>query len=170
MQENNEVKPHKPFYKRWWFIAGIAVVALIFISDATSQPKQQPENKEIKQTAVKQTEPKTEIPQKVESAKIEIGQEGFLRLGGNSTKPDDVVLLASSKDEFSQLSKAAIAKDTMGILELKGVFGVSSGTKVLVIESGVGIRKVRILSGVRAVDNDKIGLAGWVPMEFVVSK
>ncbi len=102
---------------------------------------------------------------------LKIGDKGYLRLP-NIGDPTQVIFFAVNKDSYDQLSKSLIAKDTYGILELaqKGiVFGVSNGTEIQVIDSDMFIRKVRIIKGVRPVDDDKVGLSGWVPAEWVVS-
>ena len=97
------------------------------------------------------------------------GEQGVLRMGSD---PTQIVLLATTESSFDELSKTLMANDTIGVLELGSegkVFGVTNGTKVLVIDRSFGKRKVRITEGVRAVDTDKVGLSGWVPMEWVVA-
>lgn len=121
-------------------------------------------------------QPKSNIPSNTNSSStannsLKIGDKGYLRLP-NISDPTQVIFLAEDKDSFNQLSKSLIAKDTYGIMELgqKGVvFGVSNGTEIQVIDSDVFIRKVRIIKGVRSVDNDKVGLSGWVPVEWAVA-
>jgi hypothetical protein len=48
-------------------------------------------------------------------------------------------------------------------------FGVSKGSKVLVIDRNTFSRKVRIIEGVKSVDDDKVGQAGWIPFEWVIN-
>ena len=81
-------------------------------------------------------------------------------------------MLATDKPSFDELTKALTANDSMGVLQLAAagkVFGVSSGSRVLVIDRDTFTRKVRILAGVKDIDTDKVGLAGWVPFEWVVA-
>ena len=69
-----------------------------------------------------------------------------------------------TKQGLDDYTKAAVNNDTMGMAQMiydgEG-FLASDGTKVLVIDSGLGTRQVRILDG------KFIGQSGWVPMEFV---
>lgn len=108
---------------------------------------------------------------KQEATDVRVGDEAYLRLS-STTDPEQIILLAiNSENAFDQLIKALLANDTQGIIELveQGkVFGVSNGTRVFVIDSGIGKRKVRILQGLRPVDQDKIGRTGWVVKEQVV--
>jgi len=98
--------------------------------------------------------------------KKSVGDNAILDAGENV----DPIFLAVDKDSFDQLSKALLANDTLGVIELadKGkIFGASRGVKVIVTDRETFIREVRILEGVKEVDNDKVGLKGWVPMEWV---
>jgi len=71
-----------------------------------------------------------------------------------------------TKEAFDAYIKAATNNDTLGMAQLiyadEG-FLVPDGTKVLVIDSGLGSHEVRILDG------KFIAQSGWVPMEFVVA-
>jgi hypothetical protein len=99
---------------------------------------------------------------------LSIGDEGILKTG-----TVDPIFLATDETSFDSLSKALLANDTAGVIELAGqnkVFGVSSGSKVKVVDQKTFIRKVRILEGVKSVDSDKVGQAGWVPVEWVVKQ
>lgn len=72
--------------------------------------------------------------------------------------------MAVDEDAFRELTKAAVAKDYLGMadLEVRGrIFGVDQGTRVLPIDSGFAKTKVRILEG------KGLGRSGWVPYEFV---
>lgn len=99
----------------------------------------------------------------------QIGQEGYLRLP-NISDPKQVICLGQTKEDLEQITKALLAKDYVGLLEIPGAFCVGNGSKVSVIDTGLGIRKVRILQGVNDVDKDKVGLSGWVEYEWVVNK
>ena len=113
----------------------------------------------------------TDATPTAEAKKLSIGDDGFLRLPNTSDK-DQVILLAVEKSGSDELTKANMANDTYGLLDLakKGaIFGVGNGTKIKVIETATFLRKVRIMEVSREVDNDKVGLAGWVPMEWVTA-
>lgn len=108
--------------------------------------------------------------QQEQSTSIRIGDEGFLR---SSDNPNQIVFLAVTPDAFDKLIKTILAKDSVGLLELAAegnAFGVTNGAKVKVIDTAIGRREVRILEGVKPVDQDKIGLSGWVPYEWVKSR
>lgn len=101
-----------------------------------------------------------------------LGDQGYLRLP-DVQDSSQVILLSPDNDViFDKLYKALTAKDTIGLLELAdyGVFGVSNGSKILVIDRAVGTTKVRIVEGVNPVDDDKVGMSGWVPSEWAVDK
>ncbi|TSC83227.1 MAG: hypothetical protein G01um101419_137 [Parcubacteria group bacterium Gr01-1014_19] len=98
---------------------------------------------------------------------VSIGGEGVLR---SSDDPSGTVFLATTPEALNQLTKTIIAKDAVGLLQLAiegKAFGVTNGTRIKVIDSGVGTRGVRIVQGVNPVDQDKIGRSGWVPYEWV---
>lgn len=100
-----------------------------------------------------------------------VGQEAYLRLP-NISDPSQVILLAPTQKIYEQVVKSSMANDTVGLLELAqvGVFGVSNGTKVFVIDRAVGATKVRVTRGVRPIDDDKVNRAGWVASEWVVDQ
>ena len=60
---------------------------------------------------------------------------------------------------YGEVSKTLQAHDVNGIFELtnKGVFCIGNGSKVLVIDSGFSVTRIRILTGVSDVDTDKVG-------------
>lgn len=102
---------------------------------------------------------------------VPIGNEAFLRLP-NSNDSKQVILLAPTTEIAAEIEKAFLVNDTFGLLDLasKGVFGVSNGTKVLVIDKQGVIEvlyRVRILQGVHSVDSDKIGKSGWILRSFI---
>lgn len=97
---------------------------------------------------------------------VQIGDTAFLRLPG-VTGPTPVVCLGSTKEDFEEITKSMLAKDYIGLLEIPGAFCVSNGTKVQVIDSAFAVRRVRILEGVRKVDDDKVFMSGWTAMEWV---
>jgi len=91
-----------------------------------------------------------------------VGSRGFLRVGNG-----EPVLIASTKDAFDQMTKAAIAGDTVGLrqLMLAGlVRTVPSGTRVLVIDQGMYTRQVRFESG------DLTGQTAWIAYEHIQAR
>jgi len=109
----------------------------------------------------------TSTPTTSSAPSAQIGDTAFLRLPG-VTGPTPVVCLGSTKEDFTQITKSMLAKDYIGLLEIPGAFCVSNGTKVQVIDSAFTVRRVRILEGVREVDDDKVFMSGWTAMEWVV--
>ena len=87
------------------------------------------------------------------------GQNGYLHIADGQS-----VSVLRTKEGFDAYIKAAVNNDTMGMAQMiyddEG-FLAPDGTKVLVIDSDIGSRQVRILAG------KFIGQSGWVPMEFV---
>lgn len=76
----------------------------------------------------------------------------------------DIVYLAIDKESFDMWTKACVAKDYIGMMQLEAsgrVFSVPNNTKVLIIDRNFAIRKVRILEG------DAFGKAGWLPYEWL---
>lgn len=89
------------------------------------------------------------------------GREGRLQVDGGA---DQLILLALQRDDVEAVGKALRAGDGAGIVELvrRGrALLVSNGTKVLVIDTAVFVRQVRVLDG------DQAGRAGWIPTEFI---
>ena len=83
-----------------------------------------------------------------------------------------LIPLGTTVDGQTQVMKSLLANDSNGLLELAQknlMFGVGQGTKVKIIDRSTGIRRVRIMDSLRKVDDDKVGLSGWVPMEWVTS-
>ena len=111
----------------------------------------------------------TNTPAVTASQTPEIGEEGYLRLPG-ITDPEQVICLGETEEDYDQINKALIAKDFIGLMEIPGAFCVSNGTKVLVIDSAVFKRRVRILEDVREVDSDKILMSGWTASDWVVAR
>lgn len=99
-------------------------------------------------------------------SQVRVGDVGVLRAGNANT-----VFLAADRDAFDQMQKDFVSNDTVSFFELASqgrAFGVSSGTKALIIDSAVGSRQVRILESAQGVDQNKIGRTGWIPAEWVV--
>lgn len=152
---------------------GIIALATFFAAIALSNSNSFVSTTQPAQTSspAPTTKPSTPAPAPT-PAQPKIGDQAYLRLP-NNTDPSQVIMLAIEKSDYDAVLKALMANDTFGLFQLASdnkAFGVSNGTKVLVVDSAAGIRKVRILQGVRSVDDDKVGMAGWVAMEWVVSK
>lgn len=116
-------------------------------------------------------EESTPMPPPPPSNIISIGEEGYLRIK-DSTDQEQVLFLAPTPEIWEEVIKTFSARDTVGLLELasKDVFGVSNGTKVLVIDKQGFVSmlyRVRIIQGVRPIDEDKIGRSGWISGDFV---
>ena len=90
---------------------------------------------------------------------ISIGQNGILTRDSGTASP-----VSTTKDVMDKFFKAYRIKDTYetgALLLSRQVFLVNHGTKVLVIDKGQYMLKIRILEG------EHIGKAGWVPHEYV---
>ena len=93
-----------------------------------------------------------------ESEELKIGDTGYLKSN------DDTVMLGVTKDNYNQLMKLSVAKDTEGVLQmvLNGqAILADSGTKIRVIDEDMFIKQVRFLDG------KYYGQSGWTPNEFV---
>ncbi|KKQ26941.1 MAG: hypothetical protein US42_C0018G0015 [Candidatus Magasanikbacteria bacterium GW2011_GWC2_37_14] len=99
---------------------------------------------------------------------LQVGQDSYLRLP-NISDPGQKICLGTTTDDADKITKAMLANDFLGLLEIPGAFCVSNGTKVKLIEKDFPLRRVRIVEGVNKIDSDKVGLSGWVPLEFVVT-
>lgn len=87
-----------------------------------------------------------------------VGQEGIL------DSVNELIPIAIDENALDEWTKARMANDNYGqMLMLAGgkISTVEKGIRVLVIDRGSMIRKIRIKEG------KKVGLSGWVPMERV---
>lgn len=141
--ETAQIVSKKRFYKRTWFwiLIGVILVVMISSSGQSDQP----------------SEPSNPTPSA--DYVMNSGEQGYIRNG------QDEVLVSKTQTALDTFTKAAIAKDNVGMTEVVTsgqAYFVKAGTKVLVIEriSG-GVTKVRIQEG------EFSGDAGYVPMEFV---
>lgn len=94
------------------------------------------------------------------SSSVSIGEQGKVHVNGS-----DTILIAVDKDAFDQYMDAAIANDSIGVVDLMSrgkIFPVKNDTKIQVIDASFTTRKVRVMEG------EMFGQAGWVPYEFVV--
>jgi hypothetical protein len=88
-----------------------------------------------------------------------VGETGYLRCEGEPT-----LLVAIDRAALDEFTKVSVAKDYYGLGQLIAsgrLFEVPAGTRVLVIDSSVFSRKVRIMEGASA------GQSGWLAYEFV---
>ena len=147
---DNQEGAKKKFYTRWWFWLIILVLAIFGMNSANNAPP-----------SVPSTEATTVQPAPSPSKDVELGNNGYLYIKGS-----DNVAVMRTQDAFDAYTKAAVNNDTIGMAQLvyddQGFF-VPDGTKVLVIDSGMGTREVRILEG------KHIAETGWVALEFVLS-
>ena len=89
---------------------------------------------------------------------LSVGEEGTIESSGEITP------VAISESALDAWSKARVAKDQHGMFLLMNsgeIFTVKKGTKVLVIDTGMAKRKIRILTG------EKTGASGWVSEDYV---
>lgn len=139
----------KPWYKRKRYVILIGFLLIVGIGSLGN-----------KNTSTTQTIP---------TDKISVGDNGFLRLPSNPD-PEQIICLGATKEDYEQINKAFYAKDYLGLLEIPGAFCVHNGAKILVVDRTTFSRRVRIMEVAKEVDKDKVGLAGWVQMEFVAKK
>jgi len=148
-----ETSERKPIYKRKKFLYAVVILMVIGFIVMLS-------NSEPRQTSNTNAQPAQTMSnnQSATSDKVSIGEEGYIKVSSPKT------ILALTQEEYKELTKIYLANDTMGIGEFllsgKG-FAVTNGTKVLVVDVAVGVRKVRALEG------DNIGKTGWIAYEWV---
>ncbi len=116
---------------------------------------------------IKKTTKENVSRQKVETKDfLTIGDTGYLRLP--STKnPEQMICLGPTKESYNQIMKSISAKDFLGVFEAGG-FCTGNGTKVQVIDVSFSMKKVRIMEGVREIDQNVLLRTGWVATEWVV--
>ncbi len=140
------------FWKRKGFLYTVGILFAVGIVVSALDDKGTSSSTTSAQPAVTQTE------QTALSQKVSIGEEGYIKV------PSPKTILANTKTDLDALTKIYLANDTQGIEEFlvggQG-FAVSNNTKVLVTDTAVGARRVRVLEG------DQSGKSGWLPMEFV---
>ena len=151
----NEQTPSATKPKKRWYLSGWALVLyfiiFIFIVGSSGSNNSNPS------------------PTQTSPSGSSISESGFLRLPNNND-PEQVICLGPTKESYNQIGKALLANDMIGLLEIPGAFCVSNGSRVKLIESSFALRRVRIETGVRPVDSDKVGMSGWVAKEFVVKQ
>lgn len=171
-QINNQNSNKSGVVKNLIIIVAIIGIFIYIIALFNSSPDISPQKPVVSENVSNKTAEPTKVTPTPQPKAISIGDEAYLRLPDNND-PEQVILLAINKDDYDEVLKTLMAKDYVGILDLSNqgkAFGVHNGSKVLVIDTAVGIRKVRIVKGVNPVDEDKVGLAGWVAMEWVKSE
>jgi hypothetical protein len=127
----------KKWYKRWWVIVLFGVIAVVLISSIGG----------------------SDTATVTRSEFFNPGEEGYLRISESN-----IISVLNTPEIHAQFMKAGLAKDTYGMAKIisdGGGFNVNAGTKVLVIDSEVGIRKVRVLDGEHSMKE------GWVSKEFI---
>lgn len=95
-----------------------------------------------------------------------VGDSGYIKLP-NDPDTTQKICLGETIDDAKQISKALSAKDYLGLLQIPGAFCVSNGTQALLIEKSFPWRKARITGTISKIDEDKFGMSGWLPMEWV---
>jgi len=102
-----------------------------------------------------------------DNSQIEDNTKSYLNVGDTGrlyVEGLDVVGVATTKQALDDLSKAAIAKDSIGYAQiyLTGrAFQVPKYTKALILENTFTARKIRILEG------EHITQTGWIPYEWI---
>ena len=160
-QQNMDVQSApKKFYKKWWFWL-IIVLVLGGLASTPNSPST---------TATTATASDTQSAPTPKEART-LGQDAYLRLPNNSD-PKQVLCLAPTKDVYDEYTKALMAQDYQGILDLsaQGLFCVHNGSEVKVIDTSVVLTRVRVVKGASDVDSDKVGQAGWSASEWVVDR
>lgn len=95
-----------------------------------------------------------------ESPYVNVGEEGVLY-----SDELEYIGLAVTKADFDELIDSSVANDKIGyaeVYERGDAYFVDVGTRVLVIDSSIGAKEVRILEG------DLYGETGWVVQEYVI--
>lgn len=156
---------------KWTAIICVTIILISIVAIKSFEgetPKTDNQTPLTTSSTASKTTSKTATPSSDTSPSV--GDNAYLRLPDNND-PNNKIALGMTAEDAGLITKALIAQDFMGIYELTSqgkAFAISNGSKVLIIDSSVGLRKVRIVSGVQSIDNDKVGMAGWVPMEWVV--
>ena len=182
MEENNQNQKTTPnqnknnsvFKKPWalytrkekWLVVGVILVVLWFIGLLSDIP----EFKNYQSTIPAPNPATQESKEQQPSFSGKIGEEGCLRFSGNDAVP---VPLAVTLEDYQELKKVLAATDEYGLLELVdngGMFGVSKGTRIKIIDKSGVLLQVRIIEGANPVDKDKIGRSCWVPGGWVVAQ
>jgi len=114
--------------------------------------------------------PTPTAPEQQQKSPLNIGDAAVLRMNND---PTAIVFLATTPEANKELIKVIQANDAVGLLELGAqgkAFGITNGAKIKIIDRSLGLRKVRIVEGIKSVDQDKVGQSGWVPYEWVVAQ
>ena len=138
----------------------ISVIVLIVVGVFASSDLET-DNSKVKNNNNKQvveTKPKDDF--------VSIGETAYLRLP-NTKDPEQMICLGPTKESYGQIMKSISVKDFLGVFEAGG-FCVGNGTKVQVIDVSFSMKKVRIMEGVREIDQNVLLRTGWVATEWVV--
>ena len=138
---------------------GIAIIVLVIVVIVISDDLEK--NKQVAKVNNEKSI-KTETVNKF----VSIGDTGYLRLP-NTKDLEQMICLGPTKESYGQIMKSISAKDFLGVFEAGG-FCVGNGTKVQVIDVSFSMKKVRIMEGVREIDQNVLLRTGWVATEWVV--
>lgn len=152
-------------------LLGVVIGLPIFIGIVSSSldGARQKSNELKQQTTATQPAPQATTPAAAELQSLSVGDEGYLRIS-DTANTNQNICVGTTKKDADDITKALLAKDYFGLLNIPGAFCVGNGSKIKLIEKDFPYRKVRIVSGVKPVDSDKVGMAGYVPAEWVVNK
>jgi len=164
MAEEKESKPKK-WYQKWWFFVIAVFLVLVVIGSMGEDKSSKQASQPSKETASQQPQEADNKPKQLKN----LGDEGYLRYP-DSNDSEAIVILTADRENYKQVVTAGLSGDTLGILEIPGAFGVSVGTQVKIIDTDVGVKRVRILDGATDVDDEKIGRTGWTASEWVVNQ
>ncbi len=133
----------KKLFTRWYMIILYSFIGFLFLVAIATTPE---EGNYSSTNSNKQTSKFT-------------GDEGILYVEGL-----DKVGVATTKAALDELTKASVARDSIGyarVYQEGRAFQVKTNTKILVLENTFTTTKVRILEG------EHYGKSGWVPYEWI---
>ena len=115
------------------------------------------------------SEPSTSTPSEntQSSSFLSIGDDGILNNNETETDCSGVSVLGTTKDNYSEFTKAIVVDDRLGYSQMLGngqLFIVDNCTKIKKIDGSFTMSEVRILEG------EYLGTSGWIAFEFVVKE
>lgn len=165
------------------FIVIAVAASLAFGKPGYKSPEAQQENKPAAPVV---TETPSSIPSYAAASTpegkrgndiVSVGLTAYLRIPNNSDSESVLFLSPDSETYNAEMAKLTAVKNDpqatfyqMGELAAKGWFGVSNGTQIVVLDKqGIldPLYQVRIMKGMRSVDDDKIGKSGWIARTFI---
>jgi len=109
--------------------------------------------------------PAPSVPTTPTKETLSFGEEGIINFNDSREDCTGSAILGIDKNAYKEIGTALLAKDDIGMLELvtsgKALL-VENCTKIKVIDSAVGIRRVRILEG------KLFGESGWLDYEWAI--